>query len=97
LNKERLLLRGVVLVCAVIATQLNEEHGLPKLTSHCLNIIKDGHHRVLAIGIIVYTFPNVGEHTGEKLLSLDGYLITFTPTNLKKLDPPLNLSQPLYA
>jgi hypothetical protein len=87
LNEERLLLRGAVLVSAIISTQLSEKGVIPELTPHCLNVIKDGQHKILAIWIVIHTFTNVSKHTGEEFLNLHGYLRPFRTTNLKKLNP----------
>ena len=63
LNEERLLVRGVVFVSAVISTQLSEEGNLPELTPHGLHVIENSQDNILAIWIIVNNFPQVCENT----------------------------------
>jgi hypothetical protein len=92
LNEERLLVRGVVLVSAVISTQLNEEGNLPELTPHGLHVIEDSHNRIFAIGIVVNNFPKVCENTREELVSLHCYLRPCTRNIFKKLDVVLQVA-----
>ena len=56
LNEEMLFLRRIILVSAIISTQLNENSHLPELTPHDLHVIEDSQDKIFAIGIVVNNF-----------------------------------------
>jgi len=79
-----LLFRWVVLMSTIISTQFSEESNLPELTSHRLDVVKDGQNRILAIKIIINEFSQVRENTFEKLISFNCNLRPSTPKTFKK-------------
>jgi hypothetical protein len=46
-----LFFRGIVVVSAVISTQLNEEGNLPELTPYGPHVIKDCQDKILPSGL----------------------------------------------